>query len=273
MAEWTPHGNPQTEPPGRCHLLDQSNLSVQLYTLRERLAEEPEAVLADLAEIGFKNVEPFGLTNFADVLAEGLPKHGLVAPTTHSMLGTLTGSREVEVDTNEVLDAAEKVGVKTIICPASSPELWQTRDGIAQVAEMLNKANALAAERGLEVGYHNHWWEIETPFDEGTGLDVLASLVDPAVRIEVDTYWASVGGTDVNALLGRLGDRVIALHLKDGDGSRDNKKQVAAGQGVIPIMDFVAAAPSMRYGVIELDDCSTDKTTAVRESFAYLNGK
>ena len=64
------------------------------------------------------------------------------------------------------------------------------------------------------------------------GLEVLAEQLDPAVVLEVDTYWAYVGGADVPALLERLGDRVVALHIKDGDGSLDNKKQVPVGSGV-----------------------------------------
>lgn len=246
-------------------MLNPDTLSVQLYTLRTRLADEPDTVFADLAEIGFTQVEPFGLLGFRDALVAGLPKHGLTAPTSHASIGS--------DDLAATLDAAAAVGVKTVILPHTDPALWQSTDGIAQVAETLNTAAQAASSRDIQIGYHNHWFELETPFDAGTGLDVLAAQLEPGVVLEVDTYWALVGGADVPALLGRLGDRVFALHLKDGDGTRDNKAQVAAGQGTVPILDYVAAAPGMRYGVVELDDCSTDMTQAVRDSFAYLNGK
>ncbi len=246
-------------------MLNPTNLSVQLYTLRERLADDPDSVLADLAEIGFQVVEPYGLTQFADALAEGLPRYGLTAPTSHAALAA--------DDRQATLDAAARVGVTTVIQPSVPHDLFGSVDGINQVADLLNEAAADAAKVGLRVGYHNHWFEFETPFDDGTGLDLLAARLDPVVVLEVDTYWAQVGGADVPALLGRLADRVVALHLKDGDGTRNNKNQVAAGQGVIPILDFLAAAPQIEYGVIELDDASTDKTQAVRDSFAYLNGK
>ena len=36
-------------------------------------------------------------------------------------------------------------------------------------------------------------------------LEVLAGSLDAGVLLEVDTYWAAVGGQDVPALLGRLG--------------------------------------------------------------------
>jgi len=247
-------------------MLTPDNLSVQLYTLRERLGTEPEAVLADLAEAGFRNVEPFSLGKFVDVLADGLPKYGLSAPTTHASLGP--------DDTAATLDAAERCGVKTVVLPsAPSRELWETVDGIGQIADLLNTSAKEAAKRGIRIGYHNHWWEVDKPFDEGTGLDVLAARLDEGIVLEVDTYWALVGGADVPALLQRLGDRVTLLHLKDGDGTRDNKNQVAVGQGSVPVLDYVAGAPAMEYGVIELDDSRQDMTQAVRDSFAYLNGK
>ena len=40
-------------------------------------------------------------------------------------------------------------------------------------------------------------------------------LLDERVVLEVDTYWASVGGADVVDLARRLGDRVRLLHVKD----------------------------------------------------------
>jgi sugar phosphate isomerase/epimerase len=88
----------------------------------------------------------------------------------------------------------------------------------------------------------------------------------------VDTYWAYAGGADVPALLKRLGDRVFALHLKDGDGTLDTKKQVAVGSGVVPVRDIIAAAPDA-LRVIELDDSETDVFEAVRASREFLLGE
>jgi len=246
-------------------MLSPDNLSVQLYTVRDRLSADPDAVLADLAEAGLTKVEPYGLVDFRDALAEGLPKHGLTAPSTHAAL--------FDADLDRTFDVAAELGVQTVVAPVSDRTAWGDADQIAAIAEGLNAAATVGADRGIKVGYHNHWWELEHDFDGRTGLDVLASHLSDDVVLEVDTYWALVGGADVSALLERLGDRVFALHLKDGDGTRDNKNQVAAGQGQVPILDFVAACPSMQLGVIELDDSRGDLTQAVRDSFAYLNGK
>jgi len=236
-------------------------LSVQLYTVREALAEDFDGTLAKVAGFGFDTVEPFGFDNFADQLREGLPKHGLVAPTAH--VGLLRG------DADQILDLAAELGIGTVIDPFVDPERWKSAGDIAGIAEQLNAAAEKAAARGLKVGYHNHWFELETDFDGKHGLEVLADNLAPEVVLEVDTYWAYVGGADVPALLNRLGDRVVALHIKDGDGTRDNKKQVAVGSGVIPVWDFIAAAPDA-LRVVELDDSEGDRVEAIKASRDYL---
>ena len=87
--------------------------------------------------------------------------------------------------------------------------------------------------------------------------------------LEVDTYWAAVGGQDVPALLGRLGDRVRYLHVKDGPVTRDDP-MTAVGAGLMPVAEILAACPSAEWHVVELDRCATDVLIAVRDSLAWL---
>ena len=112
--------------------------------------------------------------------------------------------------------------------------------------------------------------------DGRTGLEVLADALDPAVLLEVDTYWAAVGGQDpgrlVPALLGRLGDRVRYLHVKDGPVTKDDP-MTAVGTGRMPVAEILAACPSAEWHVVELDRCATDMLTAVRDSLAWLTAR
>lgn len=240
-------------------------LSVQLYTIREALTSDVDATLHRISETGYRQVEPFAFQKFLPELATALKQYGLSAPTTHSSL--------VDADVEDVLEAAKELGIGVVIDPHTAPGRWQREEDIAAIAESLNAAAEKAADLGLRVGYHNHAHELEAEIDGKHGLEVLASHLAPEVILEVDTYWAHVGGADVPALLRRLGDRVQALHIKDGDGSADTKKQVAVGEGVLPVWDFINAAPNMKWGVVELDDSAGDRFTAVADSFGYLTGK
>ncbi len=245
-------------------MLDASNLSLQLYTVRGALAEDLDGTLARVADIGYTQVEPFAFLSFADGLALGFAKYGLAAPTSH--IGLLGKDTEQE----EIFAAANGLGIKTLIDPSSDPVHWQSADGVREIAAGLNAAAEKAAAHGLTVGYHNHAFELESKIDGKHALEVLADNLVPEVVLEVDTYWAYVGGADVPTLLGGLGDRVVALHLKDGDGTFNNKNQVAVGDGIIPVWDYIDATPNLQVGVVELDDTSGDMFEAVERSYTYL---
>ena len=238
-----------------------SELSVQLYTVRDALAQDFSGTLGKLAEFGFTQVEPFALLNFADELRNGLARNGLTAPTTHMHL--------VDEDQDAIFALAAELDIETVIEPYVDPARWQSEANISDVASELNAAASKAADHGLRVGYHNHHFELESKISGVHGLEVLADRLAPEVVLEVDTYWAYAGGADVPALITRLGDRVVALHLKDGDGSLDPTKQVALGTGVLPVWDIIAAAPDA-LRVVELDDSETDLLDAVRAGREFL---
>jgi tRNA nucleotidyltransferase (CCA-adding enzyme) len=241
-----------------------AELSVQLYTVRVSLPEDVDGTLARLAEIGFRRVEPFDLLTFRDRLRDGLPRHGLTAPTAHvGLLGE---------DLDDVLDAATDLGIGTLIQPWVEPARWQTEAGVRSIADALNAVATRVADRGFRVGYHNHHFELEARIAGRHALEAFAEMLDPAVVLEVDTYWAHAGGADVPALLRRLGERVVALHVKDGDGSLDPTTQVAVGAGTLPIRAIVAAAP-WALCVVELDDTVGDMFDAIRDSRAFLLGR
>lgn len=243
---------------------DPARLSVQLYTVREALRRDFDATLARIAAYGYRQVEPFDLLGMLDKLRAGLPAHGLAAPTTHARVLSAD-------DQDEVFAAARALGVGTVIDPFTEPARWQSAAGITEIAAGLNAAAERARPYGLRVGYHNHHFELESRIDGRHGLEVLAERLDPAVVLEVDTYWAYAGGADVPALLARLGERVVAIHVKDGDGSLNTSTQVPVGSGALPVGEILAAAPSALL-VVELDDSAGDLIEAVGASREFLVG-
>lgn len=242
--------------------LDTSKISVQLYTVREALAADLDGTLARLAAIGFRKVEPFGLTQQAAQLAPLLTAHGLTAPSAHTSV--------VGADVDAVLAAAATTGTTLVIEPHVDRARWTTVEDVAAIAAELNAAAERAADAGVTIGYHNHEFELETKVGGRPALEVLADHLSDGVALEVDTYWAVVGGVDVPEVLGRLGSRVKAVHLKDGDGSRDNTKQVAFGTGDVDVTSILAAVGGVDLGVIELDDTTGDMWAAVEGSYTNL---
>lgn len=241
--------------------MSSSTLSVQLYTVRDHVAEDLPQAIERLARIGFTRVEPYDFVARADELARSMAEHGLSAPTAHAPL--------LSTDQDAVLEAAKRLGIETVIDPFIPAASWQDAASIRETAAKLNAAAKKAAGYGIRVGYHNHDWEISTRIEGVTALEYLAAHLDPEVVLEVDTYWAAVGGEDVLALLQRLGDRVVALHVKDGPRSKNNKEQVAVGSGSMPVDEIIAATDGLLH-VVELDDFDGEIFDAVADSHTYL---
>ncbi|MER6942940.1 sugar phosphate isomerase/epimerase [Nonomuraea sp. NPDC000554] len=235
---------------------------VQLYTVRDQLAADRDGTLRRIAGIGYDSVEPFdpmadpaGFRQVADDL-------GLSVSSTHAyaLLGQESGP---------VFDAIATIGTDLAIIPGGiAHEEFTTHDGLSRTADLLNGLAEQAAEHDVRIGYHNHWWEIEPRIDGRHALEALADLLAPEVFLEVDTYWAAVGGADVPDLLRGLSSRTLALHVKDGPGVKD-APHTAVGAGVMPVRDILAAAPGA-LRIVELDSCEGDVFAALADSHAYL---
>jgi sugar phosphate isomerase/epimerase len=244
-------------------IVNYPKLSVQLYTVREAMQDDLGGSLARIAEIGYTQVEPYNFPN-VDGLGEALAAAGLTAPTGHAhYLG------EDDAELNRVFASAKALGIGLAIDPHVPTERWQSEEDVRAIAEQLNAAAVIAANYDVAVGYHNHGHELASHFGDQTAFEFFAGLLDPAVRLEVDTYWVVVGGEDPVALLGRLGAQVAAIHVKDGAGTTEVKDQTAVGAGSLPIRAIIEAAPNA-LRVVELDDSHTDRFQAVAESFAWL---
>jgi sugar phosphate isomerase/epimerase len=227
-------------------------LSVQLYSVRDAVAADLEGSLARLAAIGLTHVEPFDLSDPTRLRA-ALDAGGLDAPSAHARL---------DEDLDRTLEAAATVGVRTLVHPYCAPERWASdADGLA---DALGAAAKRAEGYGIDVAYHNHHWE------SGDSLERFADR--SGVALELDTYWAAVGGEDVPALLGRLGDRVRLLHLKDGPVDTDAERQLPLGQGAMSVPAILAAATAAELGVLEFDAYAGDLFEGIAAGFEYARG-
>ena len=237
--------------------------SLQLYTLRNAISEDLPGTIKKVAEIGYTQVEPYNFVATAKELGAALKENGLTAPSGHAPL--------MSQDQDEIFAAAKELGITTVIDPFLPAEHWQKAEDIQATAEKLNAAAKKGAEYGIRVGYHNHAWELESTIEGRTALEYFESLLDPELVLEVDTYWAAVGGEDPVELLQRLGDRVKFIHIKDGPLNKDNKAQQPAGQGKVPVMDVIAAAKSLEVGVVEFDDYAGDIFEGITQSLSFLD--
>lgn len=260
--------------------------SIQLFTLRDALDTDLPGTLDAVAARGFTAVEPYDFVRRAAPMADALAAAGLTAPSGHAFLASPSfvnpdgsGTTLPVQSPAEVFAAAKVLGMHTVIDPYTEPARWESIAQIEETARLLNEAAQVGATVDVRVGYHNHAHELEAVFDGVTGLEVLAGLLDDRVVLEVDLYWVSRGGVDPVALLERLGDRVVAVHAKDGtlDPALVNAyppaDQVPAGDGAVPLVEAIAAAPALELAIVEFDHYEGDLWEAIERSRVFLDEK
>lgn len=241
-------------------------ISVQLYSLRQELAQDFEGIIRELAETGFAVVEGWASMPLAhDAIAQLLKAYDLKMPSCHLPLPVGEKKRDV-------LDAIEAYDLQYSIVPWLAPENFTSADRVKRVCDQLNEANKLFKNSDVIFGYHNHDFEF-TNIGGRTAFDIMIEELDPSIILELDTYWAQLAGHNPSDLVQRLGDRSPLLHIKDGEADKKRREEpmVALGSGKIDIEGIIAAGGNhTKYLVIELDNCATDMMTAIKSSFRYL---
>ena len=239
-------------------------IAVQLYSLREASAENFDAVLEELAEIGYQGVEPFNLFGKTPrAFRRQVEDLGMTISSSHTPWANRTAPEEV-------VEILAELGLNRAI-GGFNPEDFADRAAIQRTADTCAALIEFLAPRGFELALHNHWWEFEL-IDGRPACHILQELV-PELRFELDTYWATnFGACDPAAELQRINSRVPLLHIKDGP-LEPKQPHVAVGSGKMDVQAIVNAADDsvLEWLIVELDACATDMMTAVRESYNYLS--
>jgi hypothetical protein len=158
-------------------------LGIQLYSVRDDLGPaQLDDTFARLVALGFTHVEPYDILGDTAGLEAALRRSGLRAATAHANVVTL--------DETAILDAAERLGIETVLVPWVDPASIADRAGVEKLAAAVNASAGRAAERGIRIGYHNHDFEFAQRIDGTPAYELFVELLDPAVVLELDVYWA-----------------------------------------------------------------------------------
>ncbi len=241
-------------------------LAIQLYSLRDALAQDFNGTIARLGEIGYIGVEPYrGLPVSPEAAKAQFDANNLVVESAH--IGLPQGE-----DKQEILDIAHTLGVKYLIVPYLPPEQFADIDSIKATANFLNEANTVTQGAGFTLCYHNHWWEYEMVEDR-VAIDHLLDDLEPTIQLQVDTYWVQVAGQSPTKYLEKFGKRAPLLHIKDGPANTEDP-MVAVGEGVMDVKQIIATSgDNSAWLCVELDRCATDMMTAVENSYHYLTNE
>lgn len=244
----------------------------QYYTLREftRTIEDFEETCRKVSEIGYRIVQISGTPLGAAQMRPILDRYDLEVVTTHRSF------EDFRNNLDEIMDYNRTLGCK--LCGVGSMPGWAREDGEA-LSRFLREANEIAArllEKGFYFGYHNHCFEF-AKIDGKFIMDRLIRETDrDAFRFIVDTYWLQVGGMDPASFIRNLGERAMAIHLKDLKANTDNTTEMAeVGEGNLDWDEILSACgeAGAKWALVEQDVCRRDPFESMKISHDYLTGK
>jgi sugar phosphate isomerase/epimerase len=244
-------------------------VGIQLYTLRDDARRNLERGLADIAAIGYKDVELLGsMNNFGMPparLRQILDRLGLRAPSTH------IGANEL-VNLDRQLDDAQTLGHQYIIL-ASLPDVGRlTLDSYRIWADRLNEAGRRARARGVWIGFHDEPYDFTT-IQGRIPYDVLVERTDPSVvRLQLDTGNAAMGGQDPLEYMRRYGNRYWLFHIKDAP-SLGSPTDTELGRGIVDFRRLFRMIDDIdsKYLYVEQETYPGAPIASVRRDYQYIS--
>ena len=234
------------------------NYGIQLYSLYDLTDKDLEGVLRTVAEIGYKSVEFAGFFGHSAETVRGwLDKYGLTCSGTHTPHELIMADFEGQVAFHKT------IGTRDIIVPGFD---FSTEEKLDAFIDFCNVYGPKLAAEGMRLSFHNHSREfIPTSYGKIVEEELIART---NITLQIDTFWAFKAGQDPVALMERLKDRLVSIHVKDGhpDGTG-----TPLGQGDAPVAAVYAKAIELGLPmVVESENHQPDSVTEVTTCFAYL---
>jgi sugar phosphate isomerase/epimerase len=239
------------------HSVPPDHIGIQLYTVRDVMATNPQGTLSSLGDIGYATVGVSGLyghtpEKFRDMLDIG----GVRAVLTHTSWEAMNANVQRE------LEIARILGVRYVVVP-SLPASLRNVAGYTHAAAKFQEWGIKCRSAGMKFLFHNH--DVDFVKVDGKVLfDILVEQTDPRfVNFELDLYWIIKPGYDPVAYFERYPGRFPVFHVKDmaANGSFED-----LGFGTIDFPRIFAryAQSGIREYVVEHDTPRIPLVTAAR---------
>ena len=190
---------------------------IQLYTLRDLMAQDPIKALNLVAKTGYQEVEFAGYFNkTTQELASTLRELGLTAPSAHY------GLDDLNANLSQIIEDAHTLGHKYIVLPYLTDE---QRDGgidtYKKLAVKCNKFGEACKQADIQFAYHHHDFEFFKTHNQ-VPFDVLLNETDAdLMKIEMDLYWMAKANQSPTDYFKKHPQRFPLFHVKDMDAQGD----------------------------------------------------
>jgi sugar phosphate isomerase/epimerase len=240
-------------------------VGLELYSVRNRLKENPQATVVTIAEMGYQGVEFYApyfewsetQTKKTRKLLDDL---GIRCYSTHND-SSFFGAENI----HRTRDMNLILGSKYAVMASAQPK--PGLDGWKEVADSLNFAAEQFESSGLKIGYHNHQLEF-TPIGKERPMEILARNTKPSVMLQLDVGTCLEAGSDPVAWIRANPGRIRSLHCKDWSHDPAKAYSVLFGEGDADWKNIFAAAENgggVEYYLVEQEGSRFSELETARQ--------
>lgn len=231
-------------------------IGIQLYTVRDRMAEDVPGTLEAIAEIGYDEVEFAGYFDHTPAaIKKMIDDLGLVSPSAHVSLDDIRTSPE------QLIETAHTLGNGYIVLGWLAPEERGTLDQYRGHIDLVAAFAEQCRDARLQFAWHNHDFEF-IELEGQRPMDMILDRTDAdLVQMELDLYWSTKANVDPFAYFDRYPGRFPLCHVKD---MAADTSMADVGDGTIDFATIFAASEraGLNHYYVERDDSTETLKTA-----------
>ena len=240
---------------------------VQLYTLRDVIADDPEGVLRQVADFGYQQIESY---EGPQGMFWGMGNTGFKRFMDDLGMTIISSHANVFDDYERKVEQAAEIGMEYIVCPWIGRQ--DSLDDYREMADTFNNLGQIANNAGIKFAYHNHGYTFELQDGEMPQDILMQRTESDLVDFQVDIYWVEIVGEDTMDWIRRYPGRFTSCHVKDL-ANGDDPESTILGTGTLdfPSILRVARENGMRHYIVEQEAYTgTTPLDAVRENAGYM---
>jgi sugar phosphate isomerase/epimerase len=228
-------------------LRKKNKIGLNLFLLQALMKTSTAKTLADVAKVGYKDVESVGYSNglfYGEkpaILRRFLINEGLTMNSGHIQLGSDYSDEKGTIynDWERAIADAATVGQSYMVLGWIAPEFRRNLNDYKKLAHQLNKCGEECQKYGIKLLYHNHDFEFTT-METLMPYNVLMRYTEADfVGFELDTYWASKADVKLSAIIEANKDRFPIIQLADMSKTPD-KECIELGKGSLDVKNVLA---------------------------------
>ncbi|MBI1766833.1 MAG: sugar phosphate isomerase/epimerase [Bacteroidetes bacterium] len=243
-----------------------SQLGLQLYSVRDDMKKDPLGTLNQIASFGYKNVEHANYVdrkfygNSAKEFMKILSDLGLKMPSGHTVLGKQHWDEQKKDFTDSwkfTVEDAAAAGQQYVVSPWLDESIYETEDGVKHFMDVFNKCGELCKKHGMKFGYHNHHFEFAKKVNGKVLYDLILDNTDPKlVTQQLDTGNLFNGGVKAIDIVKKYPNRFELMHVKDEievAGGHEKYESTVLGKGIAQVKDVLSLGKSggVKFMIVE----------------------